>query len=89
VSGLCQQYVSSRLSRTLVPCVGVLQVVAGTAGGVGESSGIERLTDVPEFRRVLHRRKTFAECLVDEYSELLLYRVLGSSHLHCSDGIMH
>src|SRR5215208_1951122 len=27
--GLCQQYVSSRLSRNLVPCIGVLQMVAG------------------------------------------------------------
>jgi hypothetical protein len=32
----------------------------GTAGGVGESSSVDRLTDVPEFRRMRHRRKTFA-----------------------------
>jgi hypothetical protein len=32
----------------------------GPAGGVGKSSGIERLTDVPEFRRVRRRRKSFA-----------------------------
>ena len=31
----------------------------GTAGGVGESSGINRLTDVPKFRRVRHRRSSF------------------------------
>ena len=35
----------------------------GTAGGVGESSDIERLTDMPEFRRVQHRRKASPECL--------------------------
>src|SRR5215217_2512527 len=56
--GLCQQCVSSRLSRTLVPCVGVLQEFAGgTAGGVGESSDINRLTNVPAFRWVRHRRR--------------------------------
>jgi hypothetical protein len=32
----------------------------GTAGGVGESSGIDWLADVPEFGRVPHRRKSFA-----------------------------
>jgi integrase len=32
----------------------------GTAGGVGGSSGIDRSTGVPEFRRVRQRRKTFA-----------------------------
>jgi hypothetical protein len=34
--------------------------VQGTAGGVGESSGIGRLTDVLEFRQVRHHRKSFA-----------------------------
>jgi hypothetical protein len=32
----------------------------GTAGDAGETSGIERLTDVPEFRQVRHRRNSFA-----------------------------
>ena len=32
----------------------------GTAGGVGESCGIDRLADVPEFGRVWHSRKSFA-----------------------------
>jgi hypothetical protein len=58
--GLCQQYVSSRLSRSLVLCIGLLRVVAGTAGSVCKSSSVECLTDVPEFWRVRHRRKTFA-----------------------------
>jgi hypothetical protein len=31
----------------------------GTAGGVGESSSVDCLTDVPEFRQVRHRRKSF------------------------------
>jgi hypothetical protein len=31
----------------------------GTAGGVGEFSGTYRLTDVPKFRRVCHRRRSF------------------------------
>src|SRR5215203_3065909 len=30
------------------------------AGGVGRSSGMDRLTDVPEFRRTRHRRKCSA-----------------------------
>ncbi len=34
--------------------------VQGTAGGVGESSSVDCLTDVPEFRQVRHRRKSFA-----------------------------
>jgi hypothetical protein len=34
----------------------------GTAGGVGESSGIERLTDGPEFRWVRHLEKASLEC---------------------------
>jgi hypothetical protein len=34
--------------------------VQGTAGGVGESSGVERLTILPEFRQARHRQKTFA-----------------------------
>jgi hypothetical protein len=32
----------------------------GIAGGVGGSSGIDRLTDVPGFRRVRHRPKSSA-----------------------------
>jgi hypothetical protein len=32
----------------------------GTAGGVGKSSSVDRLSDVPEFRQVRHRRKSFA-----------------------------
>jgi hypothetical protein len=47
--------------HSLVPCLGALQVVTGhSSRGVGESSGIERLRDVPEFRRVQHRRKSVA-----------------------------
>jgi hypothetical protein len=38
----------------------------GTAGGVGESSGINRLTDVPKFRRVRHRRRSFTRVLRSE-----------------------
>ena len=34
--------------------------VQGTAGSVGESSSVDPLTDVPEFRQVRHRRKSFA-----------------------------
>jgi hypothetical protein len=53
--GLCQQYVSSRLypkaSSSVLACYKWLK---GIAGGVGESSGIERLTDVPGFWRLRH-----------------------------------
>ena len=57
---LCQQYVSSRLSESLVPCICVLRAFAGhTAGGVGACSAVDSLTDVPEFRLVRHRRKSF------------------------------
>jgi hypothetical protein len=60
--GLCQQYVSSRLlSQGFVLRVGVPQMVAGhRAGGVGGSSGMDHLTDVPKFRRVRRRRKCSA-----------------------------
>jgi hypothetical protein len=60
--GLCQQYVSNRLSESLVPCIGVLQAFAGHGvGGVGaSSSSVDRLTDVPKVRLVRHRRKSFA-----------------------------
>jgi hypothetical protein len=33
----------------------------GTAVGAGESSGIDRLRDVPGFRGVWHRQKSFAQ----------------------------
>jgi hypothetical protein len=42
-------------------------LLQGSAGGVGESSGIDRLTDVPECREE------------EEFCELRLYGVLGSS----------
>src|SRR5215217_1387961 len=49
--GLCQQYVSSRdwpnATSLLSACYEWLQ---GTAGGLGEFSGINRLTDVPKVR---------------------------------------
>src|SRR5215217_5696745 len=48
--GLCQQYVSSKLypkaSSSALACYKWLQ---GTAGGVGEFSGIDRLTECPGF----------------------------------------
>jgi hypothetical protein len=34
--------------------------VRSTACGAGESSSVDRLTDVREFRQVRHRRKSFA-----------------------------
>jgi hypothetical protein len=46
-----------KVSSRALACYKWLQ---GTAGGVGESSGIDRLTDVPEFGRVRHRRNSFA-----------------------------
>ena len=60
--GLCQQYVSSRLypkaSSSALACYKGLW---GTAGGVGESSGIDPLSDVPRFRRVRYRRKSLVQ----------------------------
>ena len=49
----------------------------GTAGGVGESSGIDRLTDVPESGWVQRRR--LPECRDADYCELRRDGVLGSS----------
>src|SRR5215212_11862228 len=81
--GLCLQYVSSRLpSQGLVPRVGVVQMVAGhRAGGVGGPSGMDRLTDVPGFRRTRHPRKAPSECLGDRVCELRLIGLLRSSGL--------
>src|SRR5215217_4957973 len=45
------------LSSTLA-CYNWLQ---GTAGGVGESSNVDRLTDVPGLGRVWHCRQNFAQ----------------------------
>jgi hypothetical protein len=59
-------------SRTLV-CYKWLQ---GTAGGVGDSSGIDRLTDVAESGWVRHRRSP--EYREVEYCELRPNGVLGS-----------
>jgi hypothetical protein len=42
------------------PALACYECVQGTAGGVGGSSSVDRLTDVPEFRQVRHRRKSFA-----------------------------
>jgi hypothetical protein len=57
-------FVSRALSAVNYPkassALACYEWLQGTAGGVGESSGIDRLTDVPEFGRVLHRRKRFA-----------------------------
>jgi hypothetical protein len=76
--GLCQQYVSSRLcpkaSSLALACYKCLQ---DTAGG-GASSSVDRLTDVPEFRRVWHRRKGFAR--VPRRRRC----VLGTSPVRCS-----
>jgi hypothetical protein len=49
----------------------------GTARGIGESSGIERLTDVPEFRWVRHLEKASLECreVVGGFSEVLLRQI--------------
>jgi hypothetical protein len=48
----------------------------GTAGGVGESSGIDRLTDVPESGWV--RRRRSPECRDADYCELRHDGVLGT-----------
>src|SRR5215217_3842421 len=63
VLGHCQHYVSSRLSQSLVPCLGVLQVVAG-------HSSLRRCGTV---------EKASPECREGEYCELRMYRVLRSS----------
>jgi hypothetical protein len=42
------------------PLLWLTTSVCGTAGGVGESSGFECMTGVPEFPRVRRRRKGFA-----------------------------
>jgi len=54
-------------------------VVAGTAGGVGKSSNVEWLTDVPEFRRVRHLRKTFARVPRETVSQFGVGADLGRS----------
>jgi len=78
--GHCQQYVSSRLYRKAsslaLACYKWLQA---TAGGVGASSGMDHLSDVPGFRWVWHRRKGSPECREIEYCELRTNGVLGSS----------
>jgi hypothetical protein len=46
----------------------------GIAGGVGGSSGMDRLTDAPGFRLVRHCRKSFARVpRTLEISDVLLY----------------
>jgi hypothetical protein len=45
-----------KVSSRALACYKWLQA---TAGGVGESSDIDRLADVPEFGRVPHNRKSF------------------------------
>jgi hypothetical protein len=47
----------AKASSLALVCYKCLQ---GTAGGVGASSSVDCLSDVPEFRRVRHRRKSFA-----------------------------
>src|SRR5918995_3730459 len=49
-----------KASSSALACYKLLE---GTAGGLGESSGIERLRDVPGFWRVPHRRKSVAQVL--------------------------
>src|SRR5215203_5062215 len=72
-------------------------MVAGhRAGGVGGSSGMDRLTDVPGFRRVWHRRKSSARVptavfsVVDPRSMMhalpSVDGVLNRSHMH---GVLH
>ena len=62
LSAVPQQCLSSSLypkaSSSALACYEWLQ---GTAVGVGESSGIDRLSDVPGFWRVRHRRDSFAQ----------------------------
>ena len=50
----------------------------GTVGRVGESSGIDRLTDVPEFGWM--RRRLSPECRDADYCELRVDGILGSTH---------
>src|SRR5918992_1436957 len=63
-SGVYQQYVSSTSAvdfpRASSLALALYKWLQGTAGGVSDSSGIDRLTDVPGFQRVRHRRKSFA-----------------------------
>jgi hypothetical protein len=40
--------------------LGCYKRLQGTEGGVGASSGVDHLTDMPEVRLVRHRRKNFA-----------------------------
>ena len=49
-------------SKALSPGLASYKRLQCTASGVGQSSSIDRLTDVPEFRRVRHRRKASPEC---------------------------
>ncbi len=65
-----------KASSSALACYKWLQ---GTAGGVGESSGIDRLTDVPGFRRVRHRRKSFAQVREAEFYELRIDLILRRS----------
>ena len=58
VSGALSAVDYPKASYSALACYKWLQ---GTAGGVGESSGIDRLTDVPGFRRVRRRRQNFAQ----------------------------
>src|SRR5215211_8090972 len=74
-------FVSRALSAVNYPKASSLALACyewlqGTAGGVGESSGIDRLTDVPGFRRVRHRRKSSARvptagCSADDLSGIM------------------
>src|SRR5215207_7940597 len=57
VSGALSAVDYPKASYSALACYKWLQ---GTAGGIGESSGIDRLTDVPGFRRVRRRRQSFA-----------------------------
>src|SRR5215208_5642614 len=97
--GLCQQYVSSRLypnaSSSELACYRWLQ---GTAGGVGELSGIERLTDVPGFWRLRHTGRGVAapgpsrcayspKCVEGKFCELLQNGVLRSSFSHLTQSL--
>jgi hypothetical protein len=60
--GLCQQYVSSRLSQSFVLGIGVLQGVAGYSRWCRRILyGIYRLSDVPGFGRVRYRRRSLVQ----------------------------
>jgi hypothetical protein len=62
------------------------KLLQGTAGSIGESSGIDRLTDVPGFRRVRHRQKVSPKCPEAAFSGVRLNGDLGSSqHLAVPD----